>query len=491
MLHAFGTTAVVVALLPSIASAASEVFTTSGTWTNPGGVTEVTVTLVGGGGGGAGSRTASSVYYGGGGGGGGGSTSQTVSVSGDVTVTIGAGGAGGAVDSNGSSGGDTTFGALATADGGGGGGRPDKGSAGAAGTGGYAGGIGGGGGANTNRNNSGGGGGGGAWAGAGSNGGDGGSSGAGSCVTGVAGGTGGAGGTSNPNTGTGGDGGEGDNSTPDTPGETYGGGGGGAGNNANCVGEGTGTWAGSDGADGYLLVEWDSTAPTPNPMTFATAPDDASATSIDMTATTASDPLGGIEYQFDFEACSSDGGDFASDSGWQSGTTYTDTGLEVNQCYGYRVRARDANQNTTSYSSAVEAYTAANTPGKPLFIPLTQTTAKINNDENGNPLANPATTFAAQIVNSSPNDVSWEDMYIDTSGNATSTAVWMTDSQLESLTISGLTSGTSYAVQVKARNGDNDETSFSTASDGSSTLGSEQRTIRLTGNVRLRGVRLR
>ncbi|AAL55001.2 hypothetical protein HrrHF2_520 [Halorubrum phage HF2] len=99
-----------------------ESFTTTGThtWSNPG-VSEVEVLVVGGGGGGGGSP------HGAGGGAGGLIHKTSYPVSGDVTLTVGAGGAGGEGDngdwdtSHGHNGEDSTFGDL-TAIGGGGGG---------------------------------------------------------------------------------------------------------------------------------------------------------------------------------------------------------------------------------------------------------------------------------------------------------------------------------------------------------------------------------
>ena len=111
-----------------------QLFTTSGTFTVPTGVTSVYVTMCGGGGGGGGGDGASWAGAGGGGGGSYVNKQLTVTPGTGYTITIGAGGSGGAINANGSAGGSTSFGALLTAGGGGGGGtsavNPTGGSAG-------------------------------------------------------------------------------------------------------------------------------------------------------------------------------------------------------------------------------------------------------------------------------------------------------------------------------------------------------------------------
>lgn len=366
---------------------------------------------------------------------------------GDSIVGIGDGGAGG----GGSNGGSSTAGGIQV--------DSTTGSAGGHGTGGTGGGAGG------TGNNSGS---------AGTDGGGGGGSGrpndtddiggAGGCDTaftthGACGG-GGAGGSASTFGGDGGAGG------------TYGGGGGGGGKSTDANAE-YGT-AGT-GGQGLIVIIYtpaaDTTAPTPDPMTFDTAPNDASATSVSMTATTATDPSAPVEYLFGYFACASNGGTGGTASAWQSSASYTDSGLEPNHCYGYKVEARDSVGNRTASSTQAEAYTAANIPGTPTLGSATVSTLALTNDANSNPSANPTTSFAVQVTTTTPTDATWLNKYVDASGNPSATAVWLTDSQLDSLAVAGLSSNTAYSVQVKARNESQEETSFSSAGSGTTLTG--------------------
>ena len=82
----------------------------------------------------------------------------------------------------------------------------------------------------------------------------------------------------------------------------------------------------------------DTTAPTPDPMEWLTLPHATGTTSISMTAKTASDPSG-VEYFF---ACTAGGG---NDSGWQSSSTYEDTGRTHDTAYTYQGFAGDTSPN--------------------------------------------------------------------------------------------------------------------------------------------------
>ena len=216
----------------------------------------------------------------------------------------------------------------------------------------------------------------------------------------------------------------------------------------------------------------DTDPPTPDPMSFAVTPDDAGPTSVDMTATTATDPSTPVEYFFTFTACGSNGGTGGSDSSWQESTTYLDGDLEPNKCYGYTVTARDSatpTPNSTGASGVSEAYTAANVPGTPSLDNATSTTLDLTNNENGNPASSPTTLFAVQVVTTNPADANWLNQYVDANGEPSGTEVWLSDATLDGLKLRGLQPSTLYGVKVKARNEDGEETLFSAEGQGTTT----------------------
>lgn len=97
----------------------------------------------------------------------------------------------------------------------------------------------------------------------------------------------------------------------------------------------------------------DTTAPNPDPMSFAAAPAATSSSTIAMTATTATDAGGGVQYRF---TCTS-GGTGCVASAWQSGTSYVATGLAPSTTYAWTVQARDAAGNITAASAPASATT--------------------------------------------------------------------------------------------------------------------------------------
>ncbi len=108
----------------------------------------------------------------------------------------------------------------------------------------------------------------------------------------------------------------------------------------------------------------DTDPPTPNPATFASAPSADSDIAISMTATTASDASGPVEYNFNHTSGTPGG----TDSGWQTSTSYTDSGLAASTQYCYTVQSRDSLGNTGSTSGASCATTQAGGGGGPITV---------------------------------------------------------------------------------------------------------------------------
>ena len=185
----------------------------------------------------------------------------------------------------------------------------------------------------------------------------------------------------------------------------------------------------------------DITPPTPNPMTWTTPPYQNGTASISMVANTATDPTAPIQYYFNFTG-SPTGGAGGLDSGWQSGTSYVNSGLQANHQYGYRVKARDGIPNETSYSTpTLYVYTAIETPIGMSFGTLASTSIQVQSS---------VTPSGLSYGNSG--------LLIENTTKGTNSG-WKRDNNF--WTSSSLSPNTSYSFRAKARNGDSVETGYS------------------------------
>jgi C1A family cysteine protease/fibronectin type 3 domain-containing protein len=185
----------------------------------------------------------------------------------------------------------------------------------------------------------------------------------------------------------------------------------------------------------------DLVAPTPNPMTWATAPYQIGTNSIRMDATAASDSSLPISYYFDF-VDSPTGGTGGLDSVWQLGNSYTNSGLQVNHQYGYRVKARDSVNNETGFSTPTRyGYTAIETPTALTFGTLTSNSIQVQSSNTSSGLSRGSSG-----------------LLIENTTNGTNSA-WKQSNDF--WTSSSLSPNTSYSFRGKARNGDGLETAYS------------------------------
>jgi hypothetical protein len=102
----------------------------------------------------------------------------------------------------------------------------------------------------------------------------------------------------------------------------------------------------------FIAAPADNDPPVPNPAVWLYPPTAKSVDSITMTVSAGMDQSG-VEYYFE-ETSGNPGG---SDSGWQKSRSYTDTGLQEDTSYTYRVRIRDLSpaQNAGSWSTSLSA----------------------------------------------------------------------------------------------------------------------------------------
>ena len=131
----------------------------------------------------------------------------------------------------------------------------------------------------------------------------------------------------------------------------------------------------------------------------------------------------------------------------------TISSLSVNQIYYFRAYAQ--NSSGTTLGTELSFYTLANVPSAPTVNNPTATTLDVAVNENGNPAS---TEFAIQRTSDSN--------YLQADGSWGASAVWATKAGWGTKTATGLSSGTSYSIQVKARNGANEETAFGSSASG-------------------------
>jgi len=131
--------------------------------------------------------------------------------------------------------------------------------------------------------------------------------------------------------------------------------------------------------------------PPPTPG-FATPPTALSTTGITMTATTVTDPEGSsVQYRFNNTT-------LGTNSGWQTGTSYTQSGLTPDTTYSYTVQARDAaaipNESVPSAALSAKTLAVSGSGGALIYEPFNMTVGSLNGQAGGAGLSGNWTRYA-------------------------------------------------------------------------------------------------
>ena len=170
----------------------------------------------------------------------------------------------------------------------------------------------------------------------------------------------------------------------------------------------------------------------PTGLHWVQPPTPTSTTAITMQAL-ATDPSG-VEYYF------AAGGLGSHARTWAAAGTYTDTSLPVNRTFTYKVKARDqsALHNETAYSDSVNVATLIETPTALTFGTVTGSSIQATAPGTFSRLTSNLSGLYFEVTTSDGTPVG---------GSQANT--WV---QVQTITATGLTPGTTYRFRVKARN---------------------------------------
>jgi len=177
----------------------------------------------------------------------------------------------------------------------------------------------------------------------------------------------------------------------------------------------------------------DLVAPAPNPPTWVQVPTPISTTSITMQAYSAD--ASGVEYTFDGT------GNNAHDRPYAASPTYTDTGMDINRNYTFRVKARDGAlpiPNETAYSDNAQVATFIQTPTGLTVGTVTQTSIQLTAPGTFTRLTAGQSGLYFEVLDPANNPV----------GGSNANA-WV---KVQTITATGLSPGTTYRLRIKARN---------------------------------------
>jgi surface protein len=129
------------------------------------------------------------------------------------------------------------------------------------------------------------------------------------------------------------------------------------------------------------------------------------------------------------------------------------TGLSSNT--HYNARAYATNTTGTGYGARVVFWTLAKVPSAPTVNNTTATTLDVTLNVNGNPVPS---EFAIHETS--------QNKFVQANGTLGASAVWQTAALWGTKTVTGLTTGSTYTFEAKARNGENTETAYGATANG-------------------------
>lgn len=144
-------------------------------------------------------------------------------------------------------------------------------------------------------------------------------------------------------------------------------------------------------------------------------------------------------------------------------------GLQPNGGYRFRVAARNAG-GTSAYDMSALYYLLADTPATPVVSEVSQTALSVVVPADANSTSTEYALYSSTLGG-----------YLSGEGTVSPSATWQTSSTWSTLTVNGLTCGTSYTFTTIARNHDGIESTTSTAATATTSACTVVRSVTTSG----------
>jgi len=150
----------------------------------------------------------------------------------------------------------------------------------------------------------------------------------------------------------------------------------------------------------------------------------------------------------------------ATNSGWQTGTSWSKSGLSPNTQYSFTAKTRNQTSTENAFTSAYTKYTLANVPGAPTVAGNWSAANGYYEDITVDANGNPGTTNYAVTPDNGAN-------WVQADGSLSASVYWQTGTAFAH---KNLTANTAYSYTVKAKNNDNTETALSASGSDTTPL---------------------